>query len=128
MSEQEPPVYAAEQKDLRRNLRSPLLVEQIPCGDGRKTFFGYAKNISRGGLFVATLKPRETGEQFTVELTLPAATPLKLCCQCEVVWQRHFVRDSPLAPGMGLRFVALADDVADQVERWVVAQPGRLGN
>ena len=127
MPQQEHPVYAAEQKDLRNNLRSPLIVEQIPCGDGYKTFFGYAKNISRGGLFVATLKPRETGELFTVELTLPAATPLKLSCQCEVVWKRHFVRSNPLPPGMGLRFVDLADEVADQLERWVVAQSGSAG-
>ena len=123
MTQQEPPEYAVEQKDLRRNLRSPLIVEKIPCGDGYKTFFGYAKNISRGGLFVATLKPREPGELFTVELTLPGTTPLKLRCQCTVVWKRHFVRKSPQEPGMGLKFVDLADEVAEQVEQWVRAQP-----
>lgn len=120
MNQQEPPEYAAKQEDLRRNLRAPIIVEKIPCGDGRKTFFGYAKNISRGGLFVATVKPREPGEEFTIELVLPT-TPqkLKVNCLCTVVWKRLFERKNPNEPGMGLRFLDLPKELADQIDRWV---------
>ncbi|NIP48539.1 MAG: pilus assembly protein PilZ, partial [Phycisphaerae bacterium] len=46
--------------------------------------------LSRGGLFIATVKPRDPGEQFTIELTLPAEPKHKIRCRCEVVWKRHF--------------------------------------
>jgi len=71
MNEPDLPEFEAEQKNLRLATRVPLIVEKIPIEDGQKTFFGYAKNISRGGLFIATVKPREVGEVFTIELTLP---------------------------------------------------------
>ena len=71
MSGPDSPEYEAEQKNKRLATRVPLIVEKIPIEDGQKTFFGYAKDISRGGLFIATVKPREPGQVFTIELTLP---------------------------------------------------------
>lgn len=125
MTQQEPPEYAVEQKDLRRNLRSPLIVEKIPCGDGYKTFFGYAKNISRGGLFIATVKPRDPGEEFTIELTLPVKPRHIIRCRCEVLWKRHFQKKGPYEPGMGLRFLDLADADGDIIDAWVEAHVQR---
>ncbi|MDT8440210.1 MAG: TIGR02266 family protein [Desulfuromonadales bacterium] len=119
MPEEQPPSYAAQQADLRLNLRRPLLVERIPCEDTQKTFFGYAKNLSRGGLFVATLKPRQPGDEFILEMTLPIREPLALRCRCEVVWTRNFRRKSPLEPGMGLRFLDLTEEVAARIDEWV---------
>lgn len=119
MVEQSPPEYSAEQKSQRNNLRSPLIVEKIPCEDGQKTFFGYAKNISRGGLFISTVKPREPGERFTIEIALPATKKLKIRCLCEVIWKRHFERKSPYEPGMGLRFIDLPEEAAEQIDEWV---------
>lgn len=119
MAEQSPPEYSAEQKSQRNNLRAPLIVEKIPCEDGQKTFFGYAKNISRGGLFISTVKPREPGDRFTIEITLPMPKKLTVRCLCEVIWKRHFERKSPFEPGMGLKFVDLPEETADQVDQWV---------
>ena len=113
------PEYAAEQKNQRRATRAPLIVEKIPCGDGQKTLFGYAKNISRGGLFIATVKPREPGEQFVIELTLPTNPRHTFRCLCEVVWKRHFQRKSSLEPGMGLKFVDLVNADGDKIDKWV---------
>jgi len=113
------PEYAAEQKNQRRATRAPLIVEKIPCGDGQKTLFGYAKNISRGGLFIATVKPRELGEQFMIELTLPTNPRHTFRCLCEVVWKRHFRRKSSFEPGMGLRFVDLDNADGEKIDKWV---------
>lgn len=122
MSVPEKPEYAAEQKNQRRATRAPLIVEKIPCGDGRKTLFGYAKNISRGGLFIATVKPRDPGEEFMLELTLPSNPRHTIRCRCEVVWKRHFQRKDSNEPGMGLRFIDLDDGDGARIEAWVAEQ------
>ncbi len=122
MSNPDNPEYAAEQKNKRRDTRSPLIVEKIPVEDGYKTFFGYAKNLSRGGLFIATVKPRDPGEQFTIELTLPAEPKHKIRCRCEVVWKRHFHKKDPHEPGMGLCFLDLDDTDGEKIDAWVDEQ------
>ena len=121
MSATDNPEYAAEQKNQRRNTRVPLIVEKIPCGDGVKTLFGYAKNISRGGLFIATVKPREPGETFLIEMSLPTVPRHTLRCRCEVVWKRHFQRKENIQPGMGLRFIDLSVPDGDKIDEWVTA-------
>ena len=110
MSESENSEYAEEQKNKRRAVRAPLIVEKIPCG----------------GLFIATVKPREPGEKFLIELTLPTKPPCKVRCQCEVVWKRHFKRKDQHEPGMGLRFLDLADDDCARIEAWVAEQTTKL--
>ena len=125
MNEPNLPQYEAEQKNQRLATRVPLIVEKIPIEDGQKTFFGYAKNISRGGLFIATVKPREPGEEFTIELTLPVKPRHIIRCRCEVLWKRHFQKKAPLEPGMGLRFLDLADADGDKIDAWVGEQVER---
>lgn len=128
MSEPESPEYEAEQINKRRNTRSPLIVEKIPIDDGYKTLFGYAKNISRGGLFIATVKPREPGETFTVEFSLPLEPPHKVRCQCKVVWKRLFQKKDKYEPGMGLSFVDIDNVDADKIDEWVDGQVDLLSD
>jgi uncharacterized protein (TIGR02266 family) len=124
MDQESQATYPVKQNDQRRTLRVPLIVEKLPCGDGRKTFFGYARNISRGGLFIATVNPREPGEQFDLQVTLPASAQLILRCRCEVVWKRHFVQGGKLEPGMGLRFLDLPPESANALEDWLTRAAG----
>jgi uncharacterized protein (TIGR02266 family) len=111
--------YPVEQKDSRSNLRTALIVEKVPCGDGRKTLFGYARNISCGGVFIATISPREPGEQFDLQVTFPPPEPFVLKCRCEVVWKRHFERGGKYEPGMGLRFLDLSQEHRTAIERCI---------
>lgn len=108
----------------RKSLRAPLIVLRVKLDDGRKSFFGYAKNISRSGLFIATVNPRDPGEQFQVELTLPAPISHNVQCTCEVVWKRLYSKGSPYEPGMGLRFLELPDAMADALDSWVNTEFG----
>jgi hypothetical protein len=119
MAQRDKSIYSVEQKDKRSNLRVPLIVEKFPCGDGRRTFFGYARNISRGGVFISTVNPREPGEQFDLHITLPPAAGLTLLCRCEVVWRRQLSKGRKLEPGMGLRFLDLSQEIADVLECWL---------
>jgi len=108
----------------RKSLRSPLIVLRVKLDDGQKSFFGYAKNISRSGFFIASVNPREPGEHFQVELALPAPVDRSVQCACEVVWKRLYSKGSPYEPGMGLRFLDLPAEVADEIDRWVRAELG----
>lgn len=119
-SEQE---YGSVQEHERANLRSPLLVLKVRYDDGRKTFFGYAKNISRGGVFIATVNPRDPGSRFHVEIPLPPPLCTTLQCFCEVIWKRDFRPDSPYEPGMGLRFIDLPEELGERLNRWIKGEP-----
>src|SRR5512133_1015384 len=105
--------------DKRRQPRAPLLVLRASINDGARTFFGYAKNVSRSGLFIATINPREIGSRFEVEIPLPNAMGVHLRCQGEVVWRRNYDPASPYEPGMGMRFIDLDAKIADYIENWV---------
>ena len=87
--------------------------------DSRKVFFGYTKNLSRSGMFVATLKELTPGQQLQVELPLPRPLPETTQCTCEVVWTRSFKKNSPLEPGVGLKFIDLDEAIADQIDAWI---------
>ena len=126
MSVPETPEYAEEQINKRRTIRASLIVEKIPCDDGYKTLFGYAKNVSRGGLFIATVKPREVGEKFLIEWTLPTKPRHTIRCQCEVAWKQHFQRKGANEPGMGLKFLDLAGADGDKIDEWVEEQTSTI--
>jgi Tfp pilus assembly protein PilZ len=111
--------------DRRRDLRKPLMVQRVRLDDGRRVFFGYAKNISQSGMFISTVNPRRQGEQFDVEMTLPAPLEMPLSCRCEVAWTRDFRKSSDLEPGMGLLFLDLPDELAAKIGAWVEADEAR---
>ena len=117
------------QKDRRRTLRNPLPVLKVKVDENRRVFFGYARNISRGGFFITTLNPREIGATFSVELTIPDPVNRTVQALCEVVWARSFSKGSAYDPGMGLRFCELAEDIGEAIDSWIHAHeddPGKV--
>ncbi|MFA5515258.1 MAG: PilZ domain-containing protein [Desulfuromonadales bacterium] len=106
----------------RARLRAPLLVLKVRVEDNGRVFFGYAKNIGRGGLFIATTNPREPGTRIKVEIPRPFAPKQTVQCTCEVVWKREFSRKSSYEPGMGLKFLDLPDADAEQLDTWIQGQ------
>lgn len=103
----------------RLPLRPPLIVQQVRTAEDRTTFFGYAHNISRGGLFVGATNPKEVGNRFQLEFGVPEPFNETLRCTAEVVWRRIWSRSSPLQPGMGVRFLDLPEEDAQTVDRWI---------
>lgn len=103
----------------RKHLRSPLIILNIINAGGNKTFFGYGKNISLGGVFIGTVNPRELGDRFRLEIPLPAPILKVVQCECEVVWNRQFSKGSSLEPGMGLKFLDMPESDAEAIDRWV---------
>lgn len=114
MSDKTPP------ESRRAALRGPLIVTQVKMGDERKYFFGYAKNVSRAGVFIHTLAPKNVGEEFVIEFTIPKAD-IKVRCRCKVVWNRNYTAGGK-DPGMGLAFLDLDEDTAERIHAWVAVR------
>lgn len=61
---EEDPSIPPTRPEKRRSLRSPILVMRVKGETENNIFFGYGKDISRGGMFISTVNPREIGETF----------------------------------------------------------------
>ncbi len=110
--------FVALRGNRRKNLRSHLLVLKIRGEDSRGVFFGYAKTIGKGGMFIASVNPRDVGEKMEISFT-PPGYGKEARCACEVVWRRGFEPGFRAEPGMGIRFTSISAEVADGIEHWV---------
>lgn len=115
MSEEEEPKSLP---DKRRYLREPIIVFKIIEDRQNQPLFGYAKNISRGGFFVASINPREPGDRFNISFQIPD-TDIKVRCQCEVVWARKYNNSTRIEPGYGVRFTDITEDMVVAIDNWV---------
>ncbi len=102
----------------RKDLRSQLLVLKVKGEDSRGVFFGYAKTIGRGGMFISSVNPRDVGEEIEIVFTPPGHNE-QARCRCEVVWRRGFDPGFKQDPGMGIRFLDINPDVAESIDTWV---------
>ncbi len=119
LEEQHRQSQEVSQPDSRRALRVPIMVLKADCSEGQKIFFGYAKNLSKTGMMIGTVNPREPGSQFWVEFSLPEPVNQVARCHCEVVWNRRYSRQHQYDPGMGLRFLDLPADIAEAIDDWI---------
>ena len=110
------------QLDCRSNLAAPITVLNTDGNGGPKTFFGYAKNISRSGMMIGATHPKEPGTRFLLEIPLPEPINQTAVCKCEVVWKREWSKNVCHEPGMGLRFLDMPEEVATAIESWVTHQ------
>jgi hypothetical protein len=104
--------------DQRLNLRAPLIIQKVHLDEERSVFFGYTKNISCSGMFIATTHATEPGTRLSLEIPLPAPLNNVIRCECEVVWKRPFGKHLPFEPGIGIKFIDLPADVAAQIDDW----------
>lgn len=119
MSKDNKPETNGVQLNKRKNLRSPILTLRVKLDDGKKAFFGYAKNISATGMFISSINPKEPGQAYQVEIPLPAPIHKTVQCTCKVIWMRGYEKKSAFDPGMGLVFIDLPAEVAADIEKWV---------
>ena len=110
------------QPDQRLNLRAPLIIQKVHLESDRAVFFGYTKNLSCSGMFIATSNPIKPGEQLDLEIPLPPPLQGKVRCRCEVVWKRPFGKHLPFEPGIGLKFLDMPEEIARQIDAWVKNQ------
>jgi uncharacterized protein (TIGR02266 family) len=69
---------------------------------------GFAANVTRGGVFIASRAPRPVGDQFPFEVQL-ATGHVALAGEGKVIWIKEFNPAEPnKAHGMGVQFLALS--------------------
>jgi uncharacterized protein (TIGR02266 family) len=95
----------------RSGQRTPLVLRiklRYPDVD---TFVGkFATNVSRGGMFIASRKPKPVGTSLKFELQLADGSPV-IAGKGVVKWVREFDENNPRQPhGMGIEFAQLRDD------------------
>lgn len=107
-------------KDADRRIypRSPVVVREARCICGIDVFFGYAKNISRSGLFIATPKLREPGSRYEIQFKVPGLDH-EFTCNGEIMWVRPYKHGSPKPPGFGVKFTEMPEEEALLLDKWV---------
>jgi uncharacterized protein (TIGR02266 family) len=108
--------YVLLRPNRRKDLRRHLLVVRVSSAE-KNIFFGYAKNISRGGMFIATINPRKIDEEFPISFKFPG-DETEVNCLCRVAWTREYDPDSKREPGMGIRFLNLDPDMKIKIDEW----------
>lgn len=79
----------------------------------------YSRDISRGGIFIQTSKPRQVGDQFALTLVHPVSGD-ELELTGEVVRIAHIDPTSPgSVPGMGIRFADMNEEKRRQVGKFL---------
>ncbi len=113
--------YTVLRSDKRAHLRKQILVIKVRGEDDKGVFFGYGKDISRGGMFITTVNPRKTGEEFNIAFKL-AGEDIEVKCRCRVQWLREYDPKIKHEPGMGIQFLDINNETAEKIEEWAKRQ------
>jgi len=111
--------YVLLRSDRRKNLRKQLLVLKVRGEDNRGVFFGYAKTISRGGMFISSVNPRKMAEEFEITFKLDEKQGREIKCRAVVVWIREYDSLVKQEPGMGIKFIDLDEATREEIEEWI---------
>jgi uncharacterized protein (TIGR02266 family) len=95
-------IKEVEMPDLSpRHARIPKCLP-VTYQQGASWVKSYARDISRGGLFVVTKNPLHRGDRFTLKLQLPGQED-DMSLSCEVAWTRR--EEGRAGTGMGVKFL-----------------------
>ncbi|MEK7772763.1 MAG: PilZ domain-containing protein [Deltaproteobacteria bacterium] len=109
--------FVALRSERRKHLRKQLIVLQVKGTDKKGVFFGYAKTIGSGGMFIASVNPRQVGEEFEITFR-PDGDDKDIRCRCVVVWRREY-EPHKQEPGIGIRFLSLNDEDKMRIEELI---------
>ncbi|MBK6849928.1 MAG: TIGR02266 family protein [Proteobacteria bacterium] len=109
---------AVDPADRRACPRAPIEAE-ISLTSEHNLYAGIANDISEGGVFVATYQPLPVGTEVAIELSFEGVGGPRLRVNGEVRWHRGDKVASRAAPGMGLRFIDLQDDLRQWIAEFV---------
>jgi uncharacterized protein (TIGR02266 family) len=113
--------YVLLRSDRRKNLRKQLLVLKVRGEDNKGVFFGYAKTISRGGMFISSVNPRKMSEEFEINFKLDDKGR-EIKCKAVVVWIREYDSLVKQEPGMGIKFIDLDEATKDEIDAWIATR------
>ena len=101
------------------NRRQDERVETIVRVEFEEQYWGFTKNLSKGGAFILTPDPMDLGEEFFMKLHMPdGGEPIEVTCK--VVWTNKYGKEThDMRRGMGIKFLRLQPKVQDRIEEYI---------
>ena len=100
----------------QRDRRKRILVLRVTDETGKNV--GYGRNISKTGMFIATMKPRKIDEEFGILFELPR-NKVKVACRCRVVRVKEGKGGAHEQVGMGVLFLDISRDHQSKIDGWI---------
>ena len=111
----------ADFKNQRKFPRVPVNIKIDYFRDPGVFLYDYSRNLGRGGIFIETENPMETGTELTLSFTLPHQDKM-VQVNGKVVWV-HYQESKPGGkfkglPGMGVQFVNPQGEHKEALDRF----------
>ena len=90
----------------------------VSLGSEHNFYAGFVENLSAGGVFVATHLLRPVGEVIELSIHIPDDDEV-VKGTGEVRWLREYNETSDVPPGMGVKFITLADGAQKVIEKFL---------
>lgn len=104
--------------DERRTHQRTTFIADIGFSSDSNFYTGFTRDISEGGVFVATYNVFPVGTVMELELQVPdTGAPIQV--KGEVRWSAEANEDSDGHPGVGLRFLDLSEADRRRIDRFV---------
>ena len=109
-------------QDRREYVRLPLSTQMmVRYGHKGRVFFGSCKDLSPGGIFVATKTPAPFGSMITMKFTLPGhARPLQARGKVVRIHRDTRSRVAGNSPGMHVLFTQMSTRTEQELKRFIV--------
>lgn len=105
--------------DERRAYERKQLKVEVDFHTETNFFAGFMNDISEGGLFLSTYCLLTVGSEIDLEFTLPDGHEIRVKGEVRWVREPRDLVNSEVAPGMGIRFLALSDEDRTKIEEFV---------
>lgn len=86
--------------------------------DAVQFYTGFIRNISNGGVFVATFDAPEIGTHVSVSFTVPGSDRI-VDLTAEVRWTRHEAASAEAEPGFGAAFLELPPELEGLIDEFL---------
>ncbi len=111
-------------RDLRKNARVEVLFK-VEFADPHDFLVDHAANASSGGIFIATDRPFEIGEELSFSISFPGLLS-PIMCRGKVCWRRSPEESSEEKPaGIGISFIFDSEEESEKIQNLVnkLAEP-----
>lgn len=94
-------------------------VETVVRVEFDEEYWGFTKNLSRGGAFILTPDPMELGDEFLLKLFIPdGGEPIE--SDCKVIWTNKYGKETKeVRRGMGIKFLRLQPEAQKRIEEHI---------
>ena len=82
-------------------------------------YWGFTKDLSKGGAFILTPDPMELGDEFLLKLFMPdGQEPIEVACK--VIWTNKYGQETKnLRRGMGVKFLRFQPEAQKRIEEHI---------